>query len=75
MVSLVKEPRAFQRVRHKQELLLASHLQEGAGSEGRGAGSEEGAGQVAPITTTELEFMPLVLDEGTSVSLPMSTSL
>lgn len=65
-VTMVKEPRAFKKVRHKQEQ-MAGHLQAEEGGAGGGAEEGEEEDHAPLITGKELDFIPLELNAGSYV--------
>ena len=76
---LVKEPRAFKKVRCRQEVVSGGRVPEGKGQGDTGEGSEEGSSEpkqpargVSPITINELEFMPLEINTGMRCSIGSS---
>ena len=63
-VAMVKEPRAFKKVRHKQEQMAGPLLLEEGGG---GSGGDEWEDHAPLVTGKELEFIPLELNAGSYV--------
>ena len=75
-LTLVKEPRAFKKIRCKRELLAQgepSGSEEAVRTEScEGEGGGGGGSEQPPITSTELDFIPLELGAGEYYSVSLA---